>query len=158
MNFSPAIPLLSLKKNSGHGGIAANVDGTLVASVDSHRHCVHIYNVNSAGESTRERKVQLSSVHGNTTSHLNYPTSACFVRRSGVDSLLIVDNHNQRVVETTAAGEFIRAIPVDFFPWSVAYCSRNDGIAVSGCYESCVVLLQYESLETVFTIRTGESQ
>jgi sugar lactone lactonase YvrE len=74
---------------------------------------------------------------------LNCPTSACFVHRDGVDTLLIADCGNDRVVEVTARGEFMRAIAVDSHPWGIE--ERDGAIAVSLYRAHAVVLLQYES-------------
>lgn len=148
MSFLPAIPLPSIKGHVGFGGIAANIDGTLIASVDSERHCVHIYRVNSAGELTADPVV----VGG----FLSFPWDACFVRRGGVDSLLICDLSNRRVVETTVAGVFLRAISVESSPCSIAYCSLNGVIAVSGTTQHhSVMLVEYASGNTMVIIGTG---
>jgi hypothetical protein len=67
------------------------------------------------------------------------------VRRDGVDTLLICDCGNDRVVEVTARGEFMRAIalPECSLPYGIA---EQDGtIAVSLQLNHAVVLLQYES-------------
>jgi sugar lactone lactonase YvrE len=80
---------------------------------------------------------------GSTHGELNHPQSACFVHRDGVDTLLISDNGNHRVVEVTARGEFLRAIVVDGGPYGIA--ERDGVIAVSLWAAHAVVLLQYES-------------
>jgi sugar lactone lactonase YvrE len=65
------------------------------------------------------------------------------VRRDGVDTLLICDWGNNRVVEVSARGEFMRDIAVKGRLWGIA---EQDGvIAVSLYYDHTVVLLQYES-------------
>ncbi len=67
------------------------------------------------------------------------------MHRNGVDTLLICDWGNDRVVEVTARGEFMRAIalPERSGPWGIA---EQDGvIAVSLHWNHVVVLLQYES-------------
>jgi DNA-binding beta-propeller fold protein YncE len=65
------------------------------------------------------------------------------VRRDGVDTLLICDWGNNRVVEVSARGEFMRDIAVEGRLWGIA---EQDGvIAVSLYYDHTVVLLQYES-------------
>jgi hypothetical protein len=79
------------------------------------------------------------SAHG----ELKYPHFACFMHRGGVDTLLIADYGNDRVVEVTAGGEFMRAIAVDGHPWGIA--ERDGVIAVSLWVAHSVVLLQYES-------------
>ncbi len=74
---------------------------------------------------------------------LNCPGFACFVHRDGVDTLLICDFGNNRVMEVTAGGEFMRAIVVGGGPWGIA---EKDGvIAVALWATHTVVLLQYES-------------
>jgi hypothetical protein len=77
------------------------------------------------------------------TAWLCNPAFVCLVHRSDVDALLISDQGNDRVVEVTARGEFMRAIVVDSCPWSIA--ERDGVIAVSLCWTHAVVLLQYES-------------
>jgi DNA-binding beta-propeller fold protein YncE len=78
---------------------------------------------------------------------LKHPRFACFVHRNGVDTLLICDLGNDRVVEVTATGVFLRAIAVEAGSWpsGVAYCSIGDVVAVSLKGAHAVVLLQYES-------------
>jgi sugar lactone lactonase YvrE len=67
------------------------------------------------------------------------------VHRDGVNTLLICDYGNDRVVEVTARGEFLRAIvlPEHSGPWGIA--ERDGVIAVSLFRNHAVVLLQYES-------------
>jgi DNA-binding beta-propeller fold protein YncE len=76
---------------------------------------------------------------------LDRPAFACFVHREGVDTLLICDWGNDRVVEVTVRGEFMRviALPEDSLPWGIA--ERDGVIAVSLLFTHMVVLLQYES-------------
>jgi hypothetical protein len=64
------------------------------------------------------------------------------VRREGVDTLFICDCFNDRVVEVTVRGEFMRAIALPD-PWGIA--ERYGVIAVSLFWNHRVVLLQYES-------------
>jgi hypothetical protein len=63
--------------------------------------------------------------------------------RGHVDTLLVCDGCNHRIVETTATGAFKRAIKFPGFvhPYGVAYCARGDVIAVS--YVHTVVLMRY---------------
>jgi sugar lactone lactonase YvrE len=93
------------------------------------------------------------SAHG----ELNYPVSAGFVHRDGVDTLLICDVGNDRVVEVTARGEFMRviALPEDSRPYGVA--ERDGVIAVSLSEADVVVLLQYETgvVKPEMTIGSG---
>jgi DNA-binding beta-propeller fold protein YncE len=67
------------------------------------------------------------------------------VHRDGIDTMLICDYGNDRVMEVTAGGEFMRAIalPVDSRPCGIA--ERDGVIAVSMWAADAVVLLQYES-------------
>jgi hypothetical protein len=114
-----------------------NVDGTLVASVSSDAHCVYVYNV-----ADRTAAPIVVGTAGSAHGLLNTPTSAFFAHRDGVDTLLICDYGNDRVVEVTAGGEFMRAIALPEYsrPWCVA--ERDGVIAVSLSYG---VLLQYDS-------------
>jgi DNA-binding beta-propeller fold protein YncE len=78
---------------------------------------------------------------------LHCPALACFVHRNGADTLLISDLGNDRVVEITASGLFLRTIALkkDSGPWGIAYCGVEDVIAVSLRGDHAVVLLQHES-------------
>lgn len=154
MSFLPAIPLPSLTSSERCGGILANDDGSLIAVVDSGQHCVYIYSVNSAGERTAE-PIVVGTVGscGSAPGQFNFPCSACFVHRNGEDTLLICDHNGNRVVETTAAGVFLRAIAVDFSICHLAYC--RDVMAVCNTFDGSIVLLQYESGKRVLTIKTG---
>ena len=109
------------------GGVAANHDGTIVAYVSRDRHYLTI---GSVGRLTLFGGVPLRD-----------PRFVCFVRRKHVDTLLICDYNNHRIVETSVDGRFVRAIAFPTNPYGVAYCDRSDAIAVS--YAHTVVLLQY---------------
>jgi DNA-binding beta-propeller fold protein YncE len=77
-----------------------------------------------------------------------HPRFACFVHRGGVDTLLICDHGNDRVVEVTARGEFMRAIALPEYSRPYGIAERDGVIAVSlgaPCVAHTVVLLQYES-------------
>jgi DNA-binding beta-propeller fold protein YncE len=154
MNFLPPIPIPAdiIRGYAGYGGIAVNADGTLVASVDRDAHCVYIYD---ATDRTADAIiVGTAGTAGSAHGEFNHPASACFVHREGVDTLLICDFRNDRVVEVSERGEFMRAIalPVDSRPWGVA--ERDGVIAMSLWAAHAVVLLQYESCEAK-TIGTG---
>jgi hypothetical protein len=123
----------------GRGVIVANVDGTLVASIRWAQHCVYIYNV--ADRTSDAVVVGTVGTAGSAHGRLHRPRCACFVRCDGVDTLLICDWGNDRVVEVTVCGVFLRAIAVDGHPWGIA--ERDGVIAVSVAY--AVVLLQYET-------------
>ncbi len=120
------------------GGIAVNVDGTLVASVHSNAHCVYICSLTDP---------LLEFVIGafGTTLQLRFPRLACFVHRDGVDTLFICDCGNDRVVEVSERGEFIRAVAVKKGSRPFGVAERDGVIAVSLCDAHAVVLLQYES-------------
>jgi DNA-binding beta-propeller fold protein YncE len=118
-----------------------NADGTLAASVDSAGHCVYICSVTDP--TARPFVVGTSGTSGSTHLVLDNPASACFVHRDGVDTLLICDCFNDRVVEVTVRGEFMRAIAVSRRPYRIA--ERHGVIAVSLWAAHTVVLLQYES-------------
>jgi DNA-binding beta-propeller fold protein YncE len=136
-SFLPPIRSDIIRGHAGSGGIAVNVDGTLAASVDRDAHCVYIYSVTD-----RTAVVGTAGTSGSAHGLLKYPAFVCFVRREGVDTLFVCDWGNDRVVEVTARGEFMRAIAVSR-PWGIA--ERNGVIAVSLHRNHAVVLLQYES-------------
>ena len=71
--------------------------------------------------------------------------------------LYVCDTGNDRIVELSATGTFLRAIPmaVHGAVFGVAYCHRRDVIAVS-LFSACTgCLLRYETLEVFATIGTG---
>lgn len=141
MNFLPP-ETLPYDGGFGYGDIAVNADGTLLASVNSTQNCVYIYSLRDP--TVPPLIVNTAGAHG----RLKFPTSVCFVRRSGRDTLLIIDWGKDCVVEVTAGGGvFLRAIEVKKFghPFGIAYCDKSDVIAVSLHVGHAVVLLQYES-------------
>jgi DNA-binding beta-propeller fold protein YncE len=140
-SFLPPIRADIISGHRGDGGIALNVDGTLVASVDNFQHCVYICNV--ADRTSDPFVVGTRHTSGSAHEQLHSPVAVCFVHRDGIDTLLISDSGNNRVVEVTARGEFMRAIAVDGCLWGIA--ERDGVIAVSLCAAHTVVLLQYES-------------
>jgi DNA-binding beta-propeller fold protein YncE len=91
--------------------------------------------------------VGTSGTKGSAHGELDNPTFVCFVHRDGVDTLLICDWGNDRVVEVTVRGEFLRAIalPDGSHPYGIAYDGTSDVIAVSLTDAHAVVLLQYET-------------
>jgi hypothetical protein len=148
MNFLPAIPLSAIPADEGSGGVAVNVDGTLLASVHCKQHCVYLYSFDGAGKHAADPVVYgTCGTSGSLDGELTYPLFACFVHRNGVDSLLICDSGNDRVVEVSASGAFLRAIAVKARShlYGIAYCGIGDVIALSLCQAHAVVLLQYET-------------
>ena len=125
-----------------------NINGNVFASVNRNQHCVHIYSVDASGKRTADAVVvgTMGSA-GSSHAQLCIPTFACFVHRHGIDTLLISDWGNDRVVEVTASGVFRRAIALKKGrpPYGIAYCGIGDVIAVSLFCAHAVVLLQYES-------------
>jgi DNA-binding beta-propeller fold protein YncE len=156
MNFLPPIPIPAdiIRGYKGYGGIAVNVDGTLFASVDRNAHCVYIYSVADRDRTADPIVVGTAGTAGSAHGEFNHPAFVCFVHRDGVDTLLICDFGNNRVVEVSARGEFMRAIAVSR-PWGIA--ERDGVIAVSLCWTHTVVLLQYESgaVKSEVTIGSG---
>jgi DNA-binding beta-propeller fold protein YncE len=118
-----------------------NVDGNCFASVDSGQHCAYIYSV--ADRTADPIIVGTAGTSGSAHGFLKDPAFVCFVHRDGVDTLLICDWGNDRVVEVSARGEFMRAIAVEGGPWGIA--ERDGVIAVSLWAAHVVALLQYES-------------
>ncbi len=139
-SFLPLVPVDIISGHRGTGGIAVNVDGTLSASVDKKQHCVYIYNA-----SDRTVIVGTAGTAGRAHGLLHRPCCACFVRCDGVDTLLICDWGNDRVVEVTPGGVFLRAIAMKkgSRPWGIA--ERDGVIAVSLFHFHAVVLLQYDT-------------
>ncbi len=152
-SFLPPIRSDIIRGYAGSGGNAVNVDGTLFASVDRDAHCVYIYSV--ADRTSDPIVVGTAGTSGGAHGLLKYPACVCFVHRDGVDTLLIADCGNDRVVEVTAGGVFMRAMAADGPPWGIA--ERDGVIAVSLTDANAVVLLQYESgaVKSEVTIGSG---
>jgi sugar lactone lactonase YvrE len=91
---------------------------------------------------------------GSADEQLNDPQLACFARRGGVDTLLVCDSGNHRVVEVSADGRFLRHIAVEAGggPYGVAYCGQRDAIAVSLHRAHVLVLLRYKTGAVLTTI------
>jgi DNA-binding beta-propeller fold protein YncE len=143
MNYLPALLLSKGLLDDNSGGVAVNFDGTLLASVHQAQHCVHIYVMDGAG-----RRKGDAVVLGTTLDFSGSARFVCFVHRNGIDTLLVCDaGVNDRVVEFTVSGVFLRAIALKkgSHPLGIAYCSISDVIAVSLFEAHTVVLLHYES-------------
>ena len=80
MNFLPAIPLSTIPSYYGSGGMAMNVDGTLLATVDSYQHCVRIYSV--IDQTAAPFIVGTAGTAGCLHGQFRNPISACFALRS----------------------------------------------------------------------------
>jgi DNA-binding beta-propeller fold protein YncE len=145
MQFLPAVLIPYINRHRAFGGIAVNLDGTLLASVDDN--CLHIFVVGSARPAIEHTA-------------LKDPRSVCFVRRNGVDTILVCDTGANRVVEISSDGSFLRAIPVPLysFPNGIAYCNKNDVIAVSLFNFSTVILLRFDcgTIQPEFSIAHGD--
>lgn len=139
------IPGNVVRGHKGCGGIATNVDGTLFASVDNDQHCVYLCTV---GADPADAVVfGTVGTSGSINGQLSFPAYACFVHRDGIDTLLICDTGNNRVVEVSVCGVFLRAIAVDAgSPYGIAYCNTAGGVIAVTLYRAhSVVVLQYES-------------
>jgi hypothetical protein len=149
MNFMPAMRLSPMSSNDGVQDIAANTTGTtLTAAVITDLHCVYIYRVDETGVCTAAAvTVGTPGRKGSAEGQLCVPLFACFVHRNGTDTLLVGDRGNDRVVEYTVHGEFLRAIVMEVLSWpcGIAYCGNRDVIAVSLFGAQGVALLEYES-------------
>jgi hypothetical protein len=147
MNFLPATPFSAISSvpSGGLGGVAMNARGTLIAFSLRDQHCVHIYSVVEL--SADPVVIGTAGIRGSAHGHLDDPAFVCFVHRNGVDTLLICDADNDRIVEVTPIGDFCRAILVEAggIPCGIAYCGVGDVIAVSLNGADALVLLQYES-------------
>jgi hypothetical protein len=123
--------------------------------VDSKQHCVHIHN--AADRTAAPIVGATAGTAGSAHRELKLPRSACFVHRDGVNALLICDRGNDRVLEVTAGGEFMRAIalPKRRHPCGIA---ERDGVIVVSLHRThAVVLLSYESgaVKSEVTIGSG---
>lgn len=146
--------------NDGYysGYVAVSSDGTVLASVDKNEHSVYLF---SMPDCTVLAVVGTVGTCGKADGQLRNPSSAYFVHRNGVETLLICDSANFRVTEVTLGGKFIRSFAAGSeygsgeFPIFVAYCSQRDVLAVS--LGSSVIMLQYESAAVIpeFTISRG---
>jgi DNA-binding beta-propeller fold protein YncE len=153
MNF---LPTIRIHVGKGEGGIAENLDGTLIASVNMGQHCVYICNV--ADRTAAPIIVGTAGTAGGAHGELNCPAFVCFVHRDGVDTLLISDWGNDRVVEVSVRGEFMRAIAFPKYSRPRGIAERDGVIAVSLWGAHAVVLLQYESgaVKPEVTIGSGK--
>ena len=123
-----------------------NSEGNLLACVvGGGQHCVHIYSVVDLTADDVVGTAGTPGTSGSAHGQLNNPTFVCFVRRNGIHTLLIADTGNDRVVEVTASGVFLRAIAVKEGSRPFGVAERDGVIAVSLCGTHAVVLLQYES-------------
>jgi DNA-binding beta-propeller fold protein YncE len=160
MFFLPAIPLTVIPTEEGlhYRGIAVNADGTLFASVHSKQHCVHIYS--KADRTADAVIVGTAGTAGSSHGQLDSPAFACFAHRNGVDTLLICDLSNDRVVEVTTSGLFLRAIAMKKGSHPLGIAERDGVIAVSLNLAHAVVLLQYESgaVKPEVTIGSGRGK
>ncbi len=139
----------------GSGGSALSHDGTMFASVNTAQHCVYMCGlpVDDIGK-LPVVVFGTAGTSGSADGQLSHPMFTCFVRRNGIDTLLIADARNSRVVEVSVTGVFMRSIAVKkgSGPWGVAHCAHSDVIAVSLFHAHAVVLLQYESGAVKVTI------
>jgi DNA-binding beta-propeller fold protein YncE len=70
------------------------------------------------------------------------------VRRKSIDTLFISDFSNNRIVEVTAGGIFLRAIDC-IHPYGIAYSGATDVLAVSLVNAGVVVLVKYDSVASI---------
>ena len=131
----------------GHGGIAANEDGTLLVCVDCCRLGICAVGADGTTGPPAYCSQQSITLRG-----------VCFARRSGVDTVLACDAGRDCVIEISAAGEFLRLIDLSYhnsWPYGVAYCGQRDAIAVSLHDANSVVLLRFQSAEFIMRIGSG---
>jgi hypothetical protein len=153
MSFLPAIPLSAIPSDDGFGGIDVNVDSTLLALVAYYQHCVRIYSL--IDQSAAPFIVGTAGTGGSAHGQFYCPISACFVHRHGMDTLLISDLGNHRVVEVSSAGVFLRIIAVKEGSGPFGIKERNGVIAVSLRLSHSVILLQYESGTVIPEVTIG---
>jgi hypothetical protein len=124
------LPSISGNEDSS-GGIAVNADGTLFAAVDSwNRVCICA--VDATGTRTSDDVV---------FDALGSPGSVCFVRRGGIDTLLICDVYHNCIVEITVDGCFV----------------RRDVIAAS-LVGGTITLMRYEPISAIANIVLAEGK
>jgi hypothetical protein len=104
-----------------------------------------MYNVADRDRTADAIVVGTPHTSGSAHGELYNPVSACFVHRDGVDTLLICDFGNDRIVEVAAGGVFLRAIALPERSRPCGIAERDGVIAVSLFRKHAVVLLQYES-------------
>jgi len=135
------------------GGIAVNFDSSLIAVSSSDTNTVTIYTIDGTGGiQVTGTPVSYSSL--STTSvpatGTYYNCFVSFVRRGSVDTLLIVDAGNLRIVEISVTGTLIRTIAVTVKPDAVSY-SRGV-ILVSAYQASTVTKLNYVDASLIQTV------
>jgi hypothetical protein len=134
-----SLPVLSAPMR---GGIAVNVDSTLIAVSSADTNTVYIYKLDSAG-STIGVPVTYNSLSTASVPPKFVHSPVSFVRRDYTDTLLIVSGGNDRIVEISVTGVWIRDIAVAAQPDCVSY-SRGV-IIVSQLDASVVSLIDYSS-------------
>jgi DNA-binding beta-propeller fold protein YncE len=149
MMFSEATPLSFMRNPTlsyRMGGISVNADGTLFASVSTEEHCVYVTRVDGTGQ---------FRVFG--TKDFEYPRCVCFVHRNGVDTLLVSDTGNHRIVEVNGAGALLRSIPIPEGNRPYGIAERNGLVVVSLCDAHKVIVLEYTSgaVKVGITIGSG---
>lgn len=121
---------LDWRPSEGQAAIAVNHDGSVMAYVNTYEGVVTIHD-----------KDVVSGVFG-TIGELSSPTSACFVYRKGVQTILIGDSYN--IYEIALDGHLIRRMFVGAAVYAVDFSSHTDVIAVTVPYEHHVQLMCYE--------------
>ena len=133
------------------GGIAVNFDSSLIAVSSSDTNTVKIYTIDGTGGiQVTGTPVTYSSLSTKTTTGSPFHCFVSFVRRGSVDTLLIVDAGNLRIVEISVTGTLIRNIAVTVQPDAVSY-SRGV-ILVSAYAASTVTKLDYVAASLIQTI------
>lgn len=149
--------LPSVSGHGGGGGICVNADGTLFASAHFTSHAVYIYGMDDKGERTGPAVVVGTvGFPGDASPLLFYPEHLCFVRRGGIDTLLISNRHGGRIVEVTTSGTYMRDIPILSNHWNqppyLSFCEKTDLISVAAWAGSPVCCVHYESGAVAWTL------
>lgn len=173
-----AIEFEEMPSVSGHGGddylghIAVSTDDRLIASVDPTMHSVYIYPLDAPDGSLRvegsrrgrkrprplPHAVFGTGVPGRDTSSLNSPVGVCFVRRGGVETVLVTCLAG-RLVEFGTDGSHVRDIHLT--PGATTHVTYSSSLGVIAVVRvrtrmhvsSCAIeIIDYLSASVLHTI------
>ena len=135
--------ILALKHPNGSGCIAVNDKDTFLAISSTYHNCVSLFSVGHEFVLRHQFGTPPPGMdHGRTGLH--HPRFICFADRDGVDTLLIADDANGRIVEIGITGTFIRAIRIPGSGHSFAGILYANGTIIVS-YDGCVEARHYDS-------------